>query len=250
MSNKKPTINVFPDKDAIAERMAEIFVELSAEAIAECGVFVAALSGGGTPKPLYERLAQPRFADQIDWAHVHFFWGDERVVPPTDDGSNYKQVNELLLEHVPIPERNVWRVKTEYEPEIAAHDYMRQLEEFALRHHEAGLTYPRFDLVLLGMGSDGHTASLFPFSPLCVGTPTLAVSADYDGRPSARVTLTETVFNSARNVYVLVTGEQKAKMVNEVLNGEQDWEARPIQRVSPEDGELVFMLDEAAASQL
>lgn len=246
----KPTIIIQPDKHALATYMAQTFIENAAAAIEARGTFSVVLSGGGTPTPLYKLLATPDYAKRVEWRRVHFFWGDERMVPPTDDESNYRQAREALLEPVGVPERNIWRVPTEGDPETAAHEYQRQLEEFMMAYQSADFQYPIFDFVLLGMGSDGHTASLFPYSPLCVGKPTRAVSADYDGRPANRVTLTETIFNNARHVYVLVTGKKKAEMVALAVGAERDHEAYPIQRIEPKSGHLTFVLDAAAASKL
>ena len=153
-----PTVRIFKDPEQLSLGAAEIFVELAALAITDRGRFLVALNGGGTPNQLFRLLVR----EPIDWTRVHVFWGDERLVPPEDPESNYGQAREVLLNHVPIPAENVHRVSSEIEPDAAAMDYARVLQGFA----SPPLDWPRFDLVLLGMGEDGHTASLFPGSPV------------------------------------------------------------------------------------
>lgn len=220
-------------------------VRLAQTAVAERGRFVLALSGGATPQGLYERLAQPPHAADMPWGQTHVFWVDERHADPDAPGSNYHQVWEALLRHVPIPVENVWRIRGELPPAIAAVDYAAQLRRFA---PETGL--PAFDLVLLGMGIDGHTGSLFPDSPLVADRPTQAVTADDDGRPTQRVTLTPLAINAARHIWVLVTGAAKAEMVYTVLVGEPSPLRYPIVRIRPRHGETVWLLDEPAAALL
>ena len=242
---------IFEDSAIMSRYAAAAFVAAAHEAMMERGTFSVALSGGGTPQQFYELLATPTYADQIKWQHVHLFWGDERVVPPDADGSNFKQFKEAVIDHVPLPEENIHRVRGEFDPDTAAHDYMRQLEAYALTHESVeDHLWPRFDLILLGLGRDGHTASIFPFTPITIGKPTLAVSADYDGRPAHRVTLTEGVINDARQVWFMVKGASKASIVRDVLRGRRDIDRLPGQRIRPNDGTLTFLLDEAAAGLL
>jgi 6-phosphogluconolactonase len=245
-----PTIIVLPDQQTIAEYLAEIFISTASADIAQNGFFSVVLSGGGTPQPLYELLATLDYANRVDWAQVHLFWGDDRLVPPTEDGSNFKQVKEALIEHVPIPEENVWRIKTEHAMQAAVDDYVVQLKAFATRYQN-GRDWPSFDFVLLGMGSDGHTASLFPGSEMDVAEAGVwGVSADYEDRPAQRITLTETILNQAQRIFVLVTGEKKAAMIANVINGEQDLTTYPIERIQPDSGHLTFVLDTTAARLL
>lgn len=225
---------------------AEIFVREAAQAIRAHGRFLVALSGGSTPAGLYHLLASEPYRNRAGWEKVFVFWGDERCVPPDEEGSNYRQARETLLKHVPIPNENVQRIKGELEPAEASEDYAQTLKRFAA----PDLDWPRFDLVLLGMGEDGHTASLFPGSPVEADSPTLAVTADYKGRPAHRVTLTPLVLNSARNILFLVTGESKASTLKEVLNGAHKPELFPAQRIQPTDGKLIWLVDEGAASKL
>jgi len=239
-------IQIFKDKKALSQAAAEIFVWEATQAIHARGRFLVNLSGGGTPAGLYHLLADEPFRAQVDWAETFFFWGDERCVPPDDEGSNYHQAHEILLKYVPIPAEHILRVKGELEPGEASDDYAQVLKRFAA----PGLDWPRFDLVLLGMGEDGHTASLFPGSPVKADSPALAVTGDYQGRPAQRVTLTPPVFNKARTIVFLVTGESKASTLQEVLRGTQKPEVFPAQRIQPTDGKLIWLVDEGAASKL
>ena len=204
------------------------------------------LAGGNTPLALYARLAE---VSDLPWERVHVFWGDERLVPPDDPGSNYAAAHAALLSRVSLPEANVHRVKGELEPTAAVADYAEQLRAFA-QQHDIGCPspWPRFDVVLLGLGEDGHTASLFPGSPAACVVPVQAVEAEYEGRPAQRVTLTPIVFNHARRVAFLVTGVNKAAAVTAALGPEQDPDRHPAQRIEPEEGELVWFLDKEAGS--
>lgn len=228
---------------------AAIFVADLAAAVRQRGVASIVLSGGGTPLSVYRRMAASK--DIAFWRNTHVFWGDERLVPPDDSGSNYRAAREMLLSEVPILADNIHRIKGELPGEEAAVDYMEQLRAWAAAHDPgAPNLWPRFDVVLLGLGEDGHTASLFPGSPMVAGAPVIAVSADYQGRPAGRVTLTPPVFNDARHIYFLVSGTGKADAVYNTLN--QDDPVRlPAQRIcAREDGVLKWLLDRDAARRL
>ncbi len=233
-------VKVFRDISGLSQAAAKLFVELANQSIAERGRFLVALSGGSTPMKLYERLAD----ETLDWSRVHFFWGDERCVPVEDSGNSYGQAKKVLFDR--ISATNIHRVKSELEPDSAARDYAHTLSQFA----DPPLDFPRLDLALLGMGDDGHTASLFPGSPVGMSTPTLAVTAHYQGRPANRITLTPPVFNQAREVWFLVIGQSKAKTLKYVIEGEFNPEVYPAQRIHPINGNLVWMIDEAAGSLL
>ncbi len=246
MATLKPDIRIFIDLDALSNAAAALFVETAEQAIRRRGGCLIALSGGSTPAKLYSLLAQPPYRDQIDWKKVHVFWGDERCVPPDDPESNYRQAYDSFLGHVPIPENNIHRVRGELPPEDAAGDYAEVLKDFA----SAPLDFPRFDLVLLGMGEDGHTASLFPHSEVDLPGTTAAVTAQYEGRPANRVTLTPPALNAGRRIVFLVSGESKSNTVAHVLKGAYKPLLLPVQRIHPADGELIWLLDRAAASGL
>lgn len=246
MTNIQSHINIYVNSGALSRAGAELFVRASRKALEARGRFLAAISGGGTPAGLFGLLADITYREQVPWESTYAFWADERMLSPDEEGSNYRQAADTLLDHVTIPKGNILRIKGELEPAEAVNDYTKVLKRFAA----PPLAWPRFDLVLLGMGSDGHTASLFPGSPVETDSPVLSVSADYQGRPTQRVTLTPPVFNSAREVIFLVTGESKAETLTRVINGEFQPELLPAQRIRPADGELTWLLDCAAASKL
>ena len=238
----KENIRIFPNLAALSTAAAQLFTEAAIESIRERGRFLVAFSGGSTPTALYRLLVR----EPIDWTRVHIFWGDERLVPPDDPESSYGQAREVLLKRIPIPTENIHRVSSDLEPAAAATDYARVLKEFAA----PPLNWPRFDLVLLGMGEDGHTASLFPGSPVDVAEPVIAVTANYQGRPARRVTLTPLVFNAARQVIFLVTGANKAVTLKGVLSDYNSIEQCPAKRIQPTDGQVTWMVDEAAGLAL
>ena len=250
ISNKEwqsmnPKIRIFKDVESLSHNAATLFVEQAAKAIEERGQFLTALNGGSTPTRLFQLLAT-EYRDKVDWSKVHVFWGDERCVPPQADGSSFGQAKEALLGHVSIPDENIHRVKGELEPAIASKEYAFVLKEFA----SSPFDFPRFDLVYLGMGEDGHTASLFPNSPVNVTEPTLPVTAHYQDRPANRVTLTQLVFNQARMIAFMATGEKKAATLAEVLSDRYNPDLYPTQRIEPRNGKLIWFVDEDAAGKL
>ena len=231
----KPDVRIFHEAETLSRHAAKLFVEQSDRSIAERDRFLVALNGGSTPTRLFQLLATDH-REQVEWGRVHVFWGDERCVPPDDAGSNYGQARQALLDHVPIPESNVHRVRGELDPQPASEDYARVLKGFAGDQ----LDFPRFDLIYLGMGEDGHTASLFPGSVVHVTDPVIAVTAHYQDRPANRVTLTQLVFNHARMVVFMATGEKKADSLAETLSDRYNPELYPAQRIDPTDGELIW----------
>jgi 6-phosphogluconolactonase len=242
MRTGKPELLVFPDLEALSREAAQRFTRLAREH----DPFSVALSGGGTPRRLYEMLAAAPYRERVPWEHVYVFWGDERAVPPDHPGSNYRQAREALLDHVPLPPGNVHRVPGELEPEDAARAYADELRAFF------GSPWPVFDLLLLGMGDDGHTASLFPGSAALRETeqPVLGLTAHYQDRPARRVTLTPPAINAARNVFFLVSGAAKAPALRAVLQGPRQPELFPAQIVQPTDGHVLWLVSKAAAANL
>jgi 6-phosphogluconolactonase len=234
-------ILILPGPEAVAREAARRFVALSREAAGSRGRFSVALSGGSTPGLLYRLLAGELYRAQIPWEEVHLFWGDERCVPPGDPGSNHYLAQETLISRVPIPPGNVHRVRGELEPEVAAQAYAQELQDFFCGPHA------RFDLVLLGLGEDGHTASLFPDSPLLSETERLvaAATAVYQDRPAERVTLTLPAINASRQILFLVTGFAKASVVQAIMAGAA--QRLPAQRIRPTAGQLEWLLDAEAA---
>lgn len=241
----KPEIRIFKNLEELSRNAAEIFVAQAARSIAERGQFLVALNGGSTPTRLFQLLASDD-RDKVDWSKTHIFWGDERLVPADDPESSHGQARQLFLSHVPIPENNIHPINGELDPTDSAADYTSELKRFAA----PPLEFPRFDLVYLGKGEDGHTASLFPGSPLGVTDPVLAVTAEYQDRPAQRVTLTPLVFNQARVIAFMVTGEKKARTLAEVLSERYNPELYPAQRIEPRNGKMIWLVDEDAASKL
>lgn len=233
-------IQKFRDSDELSQAATAAFIELANRAITERGRFLVSLSGGSTPMKLYERLAN----ETLDWTRIHFFWGDERCVPVDDPGNTYGQTKKILFDE--IGTTNIHRIEAELEPAQAAQAYAHTLSEFA----DAPFDFPHFDLVLLGMGDDGHTASLFPGSSVEIDTPIIAVSAHYQDRPANRVSLTPKVFNQAREIWFLVTGAGKAETLRNVIKGDGNLELYPARRIQPVNGNLIWMVDEAAGKFL
>ena len=237
-----PEIKVLPTPQDVARAAAERVVRIGEEAIALSDRFSLVLSGGSTPRLLYEMLAGEPYAAQVDWAKVEVFFADERCVPPDHQDSNYRLAREALLSRVPIPGDNVYRIRGEVVPEDAAKEYGLMLKE---KFGDGGP-----GLILLGMGEDGHTASLFPGTEALNETKHRAV-ANYVERSTTgkswRVTMTAPFINRARNVIILVTGASKAARVSEVLEGPRDPRRLPIQLINPTNGRLVWLVDAAAA---
>ena len=226
------------------EAAAAFVAARASEAIADRGLFTIALAGGGTPKPVYERLARPDLAGSIEWDRVHVFFGDERCVPPDDPQSNSRMAREALLMHVPIPGENVHRIRGEDPPEAAA-----ETAERAIRRLLPTAGVPSLDLVLLGLGDDGHTASLFP-GTAALGEASRLVVANYVEKLSTwRVTFTAPLINAARHVVFLVEGAGKAAALQSVLEGPFMPETLPSQLIRPA-GSLRWFVDEAAAGRL
>ena len=242
------TIEILSDGDALAARAADLFAQAAQEAAAARGRFAVALSGGASPQPLYRLLARQQFTQKVPWRRVHLYWGDERCVPPDDAASNYGLAERLFIRHVPVLAENVHRVHGEEGAERAAAAYEQELRALAARERPVS-ELPVFDLVLLGLGADGHTASLFPHSPALEEVERLAVATEAPGG-SPRVTVTFPVIGAARRVWFIVGGADKAGMVAEVLEGLRVPKAVPAQAVAPVKGSLSWLLDEAAASEL
>lgn len=237
-------MEVWPDAHALTTRAAELFAETARQRVAECDSFKVALSGGSTPRALYELLAGEIYAPRTPWEETQVFWSDERCVPPTSDESNYQMAHEAMLARVPIPPGQIHRMRGEDEPEEAARSYARLLEE------KFDEKRPRFDLILLGMGEDGHTASLFPHSTALLDVDHLVAAPYIEKLKAHRLTLTLPVVNAAASVIFLAAGENKAETLRIVLEGEVQGQEYPAQLVSPERGELVWLVDEAAARRL
>jgi 6-phosphogluconolactonase len=243
----RPEIIVADDPAALADSAAHGIVDAALEAVKSRGRFMVALAGGNTPRTTYERLAQSPLRERMPWDHTWIFFGDERGVPPTHGDSNYRMANEALLSKVPIPPAHVLRIRGEAEdPDAAAAEYAKRIADvFASRRGEL----PRFDLILLGIGVDGHTASLFPGSPVLkeVFRPVAAVHAGAASIPQ-RFTFTFPLINAAARVMFLVAGSEKAKVLKAVLT--EPGSGLPCSMVQPTNGRLVWLLDRPAAALL
>ena len=236
------TIVIYPNLAEAAAAAASEIARLSAEAIAERGKFTLALSGGSTPQELYEILARD-YKDTIDWKNVHLFWGDERYVPHNDQASNFRLVKESLLDFIQIPAENIFPIPTDdVEPEVGAQTYAATLQS------AFGENLPTFDLILLGLGPDGHTASLFPGMDLEQDADKLAIVTNAPFVPPVRISLTLAVINHARQVFFLVSGKEKAGILREVLESRGDAKAKyPAARV---EGDVRWFVEEDAAELL
>jgi len=240
--SKGSVIRVFPDVHELSHAAADAFRALADTAVSERGRFAVALSGGSTPKELYTILGNKPYSDQIDWERVHLFWADERCVPPEHDDSNFRFARELLISGVPIPGGNVHRIRGEAGAENAAAAYEQDLKAY---FGNGG--WPVFDLVILGMGEDGHTASLFPGSFRAVENDRQAAPVFLGTQKKDRVTLTLPVLNHARQVLFLVSGVSKRKIIRSILqDGNPD--GLPAGLVQPVKGNCTWFLDENAAS--
>ena len=234
------SVEIFDTPDALAEAAARAFAERSKAAIAERGRFAVALAGGSTPEATFRILARDH-ADAVDWPDVHVFFGDERTVPPDHEDSNYRMAREALLDHVPVGSAHPMR--GELPPEEAAAAYEEELRGFF------GEEPPVFDLIMLGIGGDGHTASLFPETSALEVTERLVVANPVLKLDTTRITLTAPVLNAARDVFFLVAGEGKAEALEEILEGNPDPRAYPASLVQPPGGPT-WMVDKEAASLL
>jgi len=238
-------VEVLDTAPGLFHAAAEEFVRLGRNAIGAQGRFAVALAGGSTPKALYSRLAE-QYAG-FAWNRTFLFFGDERHVPPTDAESNYRMVNESLLSKIQIPAENVFRVKAENpDAAVAALDYENQMRQFFAPTKGE---FPRFDLILLGMGPDGHTASLFPGSEGLKEQSRWVIANRVEKFQTHRITFTFPVLNNAAEVMFLASGPNKADMVQQVLEGKPT-PPYPSQQVVPKDGKLLWILDEAAAARL
>jgi 6-phosphogluconolactonase len=242
------TIRIFADVEALSEAAAHEFVRCAGEAIAARGRFTVALSGGSTPKRLYQLLTAEPFRSRVDWGRVECFWGDERCVPPDHPDSNYRMAREAMLAHLSIPAEHVHRIEAERsDRDAAARDYETVLAGvFGVR---AGVEPPALDLILLGMGPDGHTASLFPHTQALNETKRWVVPNHVPQLNTDRLTLTRPILNRAREVLFLLAGADKAERLAEVLAGPADPLRLPAQSIQP-DGQLLWFVDRAAAARL
>jgi 6-phosphogluconolactonase len=245
--NSSAEIRTLTTPQELFAAAAEEVVRAANEAVAQRGRFTIALAGGSTPKSLYNLLAT-NARTALPWDRMFFFWGDERHVPPTDSDSNYRMADEAMLAKIPVPAANVFRMKTENpEAEAVAEDYEQTLRKFF--QLEPG-QLPTFDLILLGMGPDGHTASLFPGTAALQEKSRLVLANWVEKLKTYRITLTLPVLNAARCVIFLVSGTDKAPALHAVLEEDVSGEQYPAKLVQPRQGKVIWLVDRAAASTL
>jgi 6-phosphogluconolactonase len=238
----KSDVRVFADVNELSLRAAEAVVRIINESVQANGTCSLALSGGSTPRTLY-RLLSSQFRDQIPWTKVHVFWGDERYVPPGDPQSNYRMAKETLLDRVASPAGNVHPMPTGVpDPDVAARDYEKTLRNYFSRK------WPHFDLVLLGLGDEGHTASLFPGSPALEETRRWVVAVKAPSEPPLRLTLTLPALIEAANIYFLVAGPNKAQALYHVLTGSPDPKSYPASGIRRAGGTVIWWVDREAAA--
>lgn len=247
MKGPRRQIQVVPAKSDLIAVACELITAAAAISINRRSFFRVALSGGSTPQPVYAALAEDR---DVDWRPWQIFWSDERCVPPTSAESNYHMVKQALLDRLPQPPRMVVHMSGDSEPAAAAADYERGVRELVPANPASGAgDLPRFDLILLGMGADGHTASLFPHTEALHETERLVVANPVPALKTTRLTFTYPLINAARRVLILVSGEDKAATLRSVLHGPRNPELLPIQAVQPVDGIVTWLIDEPAFSQ-
>jgi len=244
-----PSVVCAEDAEGVCEQAAQEFLRLAEESVAARGRFTVALSGGSTPQALYQRLSLAPNRGCVDWSSVEFFWGDERSVPPEDESSNFRMANEAMLQTLAIPEAQIHRMEAEREDfETAASEYQETIAR-VLQVSATG-SPPAVDLVLLGMGPDGHTASLFPETKALDETTRWVVPNEVPQLNTRRMTLTVPMINAARSVIFLVAGEKKATLLAEVLHGPRRPRQLPSQQIAPVSGRLLWLVDEAAFQKL
>jgi len=237
-------MQTFPDLESLSQAAAGLFARQATAAVNSRGRFSVALSGGSTPRRAYEILAQPPFREQVPWGRTHVFWSDERCVDPGDPRSNARLARESLLQQVPLPRAQIYPISCQPSPEAGAREY-----EGVLRNC-FGETPPRLDLVFLGLGENGHTASLFPYNAALEEEERWTAAVYVPGDDLHRVTLTAAFINQAAVVAFLVVGPAKAGVLREVLAGPRDPRRLPAQLIKPEKGEIYWLVDREAAGQL
>jgi 6-phosphogluconolactonase len=247
---REKNIRIFADLEALSQGVAAEIANLASQAITKKGFFALVLAGGSTPRKLYEVLAK-KYREKVDWPKVHFFWGDERCVPPNDSDSNFAMASQTLLSRLAIPTQNVHRMPADMEtPDAAAQAYEKELRNFFNLFSVKSL--PKFDLILLGVGEDGHTASLFPKTAALGETRrwVAPVIAPESYKTRSRITLTLPVINQAQNVFFLVAGKEKKSLIESLIHAPEFSHAHfPAARVAPQ-GELLWFLDQAAGEAL
>ncbi len=236
-------VKIYPKPKKVCKELSKEILKMTQNSSQKR--FDIALSGGSTPKKLFKVLAK-KYKDTIPWERIHFWWGDERCVSPTSDQSNYKMASDVLFSQIKIPSKNIHRIKGENPPDEEAVRYSSELD----KHLNSRNGFPVFDLIILGMGDDGHTASIFPDNMELLRETRNCVVAKHPESGQKRITLTGKVLNNASRVFFLITGENKAERISEIMNNEESAKQLPAYYVEPENGLLIWFLDEAAALKI
>lgn len=235
---------IYNDPESLSRAAADLFVKQAREAVDRRGRFTVALSGGNTPLRTYQLLARPPWRDQAPWPHIHFFWSDERCVDMDDDRSNAGMARRTLLRHVPVEPARVHPIQCDQDPEAGALAYNEILQIYL------PLAAPTLDLVFLGLGNNGHTASLFPYNPALEENVLWAADVFVIEEQMHRVTLTPVLINASRTVVFLVYGREKAQILKTIVEGPSDAQRLPAQLIRPRNGRLIWMVDRSAAAAL
>jgi 6-phosphogluconolactonase len=242
--NPQNKINIIQTTEALAKAAADKMLGISQQAIERNGRFVIALSGGSTPERLFKLLAKPPYLNQITWDKTFVFWGDERFVPSDDQRNNSNRAKSLLLNHVPIPAINIHPIPVDLKPEESAKEYEKTIKKLFDKES------PCFDLIFLGLGEDGHTASLFPGTDVVFENKKLVKEVYVEEQSMYRITMTPALINQAHNIVFLVEGEKKAKILKTILTEPRQTNKFPAQIIQPEKGNLYWFLDKKAAALL
>ena len=248
MSSSQPDIRIYPTSPSLMEAATRHIIQHACRAITARNTFTLALAGGSTPTSLYALLATPPFRTQLDWTKIHFFWGDERHVPPDHQDSNYRMAHETLLRHLPVAPDHIHRMSGELPDAWKVADHY----EDVLRRHfaVAAPAIPRFDCILLGMGPDGHTASLFPGTSAIHESRRLVAAPWVEQFQAYRITCTPLLLNHARQVTFLVQGVKKSRMLHTVIDGPVQPDRYPSQSIRPQSGTLTWFVDQDAGGEL
>lgn len=237
---KKPVIYTLPDRDAFYHAVADFFTQQAQQFVAAQGRFCAVLSGGNTPKPIYQLLATSPYREQIPWKDIYLFWADERYVSPDNSQSNQQMIQQALLDHVPIPAGQIFPIPFLDSPEKSAAAYEKTLQIFFANHAA------KFNLILLGLGENGHTASLFPYTDVLAETTRWVRAVFIPELNMYRITLTAHLINQADTVAFLVAGTEKADILQQVMKGPINPQQLPAQLIQPDSGNLFWFVDQAA----
>ena len=240
-------VRVYPNRTATAHAAAAQFVATAEKAVTTRRRFTVALAGGSTPRDIYRLLASDEYSSMMEWDLVHVFWGDERAVPFNDQENNGRMAKETLLNHVPIPAQNVYRIQSQLTPQEAADNYDQTLHRY---FGERNMKEPRFDLVMLGLGAEGHTASLFPHSAALSEADHWTMAVYVPQNQSWRITLTPIALNAASKIMFVVVGEEKAQALKQVLSEPKHPDLLPAQIIDPPQGQVLWIVDKAAAMLL